>query len=76
MAIIDVALPGESGWELGEKIKDKHFNIQVISMTGYNGEYIGKYGVGDEKFYHITQKPFTMYELLRHIRLAFSCEKS
>src|SRR4030042_6211468 len=68
--IADIKMPGLSGIELLEKIKEKHLETEVIIMTGYGS--IGSAVDAMRKGAHdYVTKPFDLDEILlklRHIR--------
>ena len=63
IVITDLKMPGMSGMEILEYVKDKYPDIQVIMITGYstaaNAEESVKKGAAD-----YIQKPFAPSELL------------
>lgn len=36
--ILDIRLPGMSGWELQSKLKEEHYNIPIIFITAHGDE--------------------------------------
>lgn len=69
LLIVDVIIPGMSGWELFEKLKAKKSRLKVLFTSGYTEEIIGQ-PTASERGVPFIQKPFTIDELLKKVREA------
>lgn len=67
LMITDVVMPGMSGKELAERVKEMRPEIRVLFMSGYTTNVIAHRGVLDEGV-HFIQKPFSMSDLARKIQ--------
>ncbi len=63
LLLTDIVLPGQSGFELAEVVRERHPEIGILFMSGYTGT-----AVSDERILqageHFLQKPFTPDELI------------
>jgi PAS domain S-box-containing protein len=67
MLLTDVVMPGMSGKELSERLKQRRPNIKVIFASGYTDDAILHHGVlGPEM--EFIQKPFTPSSLTQKVR--------
>jgi PAS domain S-box-containing protein len=67
MLLTDVVMPGMSGKELSERLKQHRPNIKVIFASGYTDDAILHHGVlGPEM--EFIQKPFTPSSLMQKVR--------
>ncbi|MEO8033399.1 MAG: ATP-binding protein, partial [Acidobacteriota bacterium] len=57
----DLTLPGITGLELGERLRERWPALQVVLMSGYIDEAVR--GRTSERGWHFLQKPFEMTEL-------------
>ncbi len=58
MAVVDVILPGLSGWELALQLKLPHPRLPVLFSSGYSMD-----SVRINEFDSFISKPFSRYEL-------------
>ena len=69
LMITDVGMPGMSGWQLAEVVKEKYVDLKVAVVTGWganvSAEEKRKYGVG-----YVLGKPVSMMDLKNLIREA------
>lgn len=69
LLLTDVIMPGTNGRDLAAQIMATHPSVRVLYMSGYTADIISRLGVLDEGITFI-QKPFTVAELARKVRLA------
>jgi two-component system cell cycle sensor histidine kinase/response regulator CckA len=69
LVLTDVVMPGMSGRDLREKLKDVRPGSPVAFMSGYTDETIGQLGLL-EPGVHFLRKPFTSDRLLGKVREA------
>ncbi len=67
--LTDVVMPGMTGRELAGQIAVRHPRIQILYMSGYTDDAIGRHGLHGETL-RLLQKPFTHDALVRHVREA------
>jgi two-component system cell cycle sensor histidine kinase/response regulator CckA len=65
----DVVMPGMTGRELAGQIAARYPRIQILYMSGYTDDAIGRHGLHGETL-RLLQKPFTHDALVRHVREA------
>jgi len=70
LLIADIKMPGLTGIDLLEKIKEKDLEIEVIIMTGY-GSIDSAVGAMKKGAYDYITKPFDLDELLLKVRKIF-----
>jgi PAS domain S-box-containing protein len=67
LLITDVMLPGQSGPEVAEVIRDKHPGLKVLYMSGYaDREAFGRIEAGENWMF--LSKPFSVEDLLSMVR--------
>jgi len=67
LIVTDVIMPGLTGRQAAEKIKDAHSEVEIFFISGYTNEVIAKHGVLEPRARFLS-KPFTPDDLLRKIR--------
>ena len=67
MLLTDVVMPGISGRELVDIVKEDHPDIQVCFMSGYTDDSIVHHGIS-EKALNFIHKPFSPIDLMSRIR--------
>jgi PAS domain S-box-containing protein len=67
LLLTDVVMPGMSGRELAERIRENRPDLAVLFMSGYSSDVISKEGVLDQGI-DLMNKPFTMDSLMERIR--------
>ena len=67
LLITDVLMPGMTGRELADAVKQRRPTIQVLFISGYTDDEVLRHGVviGKDAFFH---KPFTPLGLLTKVR--------
>ncbi len=69
VVLTDVVIPGMSGPELVDRLRETLPDVKIIYMSGYTDDAISKDGVVDPGL-NFLQKPFTMSALATTIRTA------
>jgi two-component system, cell cycle response regulator CpdR len=69
LLLADVAMPGASGFEIGQRAKSIRPDLRLLYMTGYYAEQAADKGV---RFGKVLQKPFQADELLAEITQALA----
>ena len=67
LMLTDVVMPGMSGRELADTLKQKLPELKVIFMSGYTDNSVVRHGVNHEKVAFL-QKPFTPFDLVKKVR--------
>jgi CheY-like chemotaxis protein len=67
LLLTDVVMPGLSGGELAERVRQVRPEARVLYMSGYNDDAIVRRGVSVDEASFI-QKPFTIDALTRKVR--------
>jgi two-component system cell cycle sensor histidine kinase/response regulator CckA len=67
MLLTDVIMPGMSGSELANVLRESHKELPVLFISGYTADAIGQHGVLEEGEFFL-QKPFTPYQLAEKVR--------
>ena len=71
LLLTDIVMPGMSGKQLFEKIRDIFPNVKVLFMSGYTCDVIARHGVV-EKGVNFIQKPFSMKKLAEKIKITMA----
>jgi CheY-like chemotaxis protein len=71
LLLTDVAMPGMSGKELAERLRQARPDVRVLYTSGYPSEVIARYGVVGPDV-PLLEKPFTRAELLQEVRRVLS----
>ncbi|CAN5625556.1 hypothetical protein BH23ACT3_BH23ACT3_13380 [soil metagenome] len=69
LLLTDVVMPGMTGRELSDRLREIHPGIPTIFMTGYTG---GMLELGDHDEVRVISKPFTAAELVAAVNARFS----
>jgi CheY-like chemotaxis protein len=67
LILTDVVMPGLSGRELADRLKQRGHGIKVLFMSGYTGDIMLHHGVL-QKEAEFIQKPFGPDQLARKVR--------
>ena len=67
LMLTDVVMPGMSGRELADSLKQKLPKLKVIFMSGYTDDSVVRHGINHEEVAFL-QKPFTPFNLLKKVR--------
>ena len=67
LLVCDVVLPGLSGREVADRLRDRAPHLAVLYVSGYTVEAVAGHGVRDENI-HFLQKPFTPELLASTVR--------
>ena len=67
LILTDVVMPGMSGPELVERLRQVRQDFKVLYMSGYTDESVIYHGVQDGET-NFIQKPFTVERLARKVR--------
>jgi FixJ family two-component response regulator len=72
--LLDVQLPGLSGLELQAELKERHWTVPIVFITGH-GDVPMAVDAMRAGAIHFLQKPFDNRELLAAIHSALECEQ-
>jgi CheY-like chemotaxis protein len=73
LLLTDVVMPGMSGRDLADRIRETRPGLPVLFMSGYSDEVIGRHGtLGHGE--HLLQKPFSMAQLLSSVRASLDSD--
>jgi two-component system, cell cycle sensor histidine kinase and response regulator CckA len=75
LLLTDVIMPGMNGRELAQRIAEIRPNTQVLYMSGYTENVIGRNGTL-EAGVRLLQKPFTLRELKNRVREVLDSTRS
>jgi PAS domain S-box-containing protein len=67
LIVTDVIMPGLTGRQVAERIKSMRSEVEILFISGYTSEAIGRHGVLESGAKFLS-KPFTPDELLRKVR--------
>lgn len=67
LVVTDVVMPGMSGPEAAEIIRQVHPNTNIIYMSGYTNDAVLRHGILSDKI-HFLQKPFSPTALANKVR--------
>lgn len=67
LVLTDVVMPGISGRELADRLKETRRDTPVLFSSGYTDDAILHHGVLDD-LTHFISKPYTMAALTRKVR--------
>jgi nitrogen-specific signal transduction histidine kinase len=67
LLVTDVIMPGMSGRELADRLKERLPNLRVLYMSGYTDNAIAHHGVLEDNVEYL-QKPFTADRLAEKVR--------
>jgi CheY-like chemotaxis protein len=67
LMLTDVVMPGMSGQELAERLRETRPEMKVLYSSGYTDDAILRHGVVDDVSLFIS-KPYTIVELTRKVR--------
>ncbi len=67
LMLTDVVMPGMSGRELADTLKQKLPELKVVFMSGYTDDSVVRHGVNHEQVAFL-QKPFAPFDLVKKVR--------
>jgi CheY-like chemotaxis protein len=67
LALIDVVMPGMSGRDLAERMRERWRSVKIVFMSGYVASEIGELGVM-QRDAHFLGKPFSSEVLRQKVR--------
>jgi len=67
LIVTDVIMPGLTGRQAADQIKSARSEVEILFISGYTNEAIGKHGVLEPGAQFLS-KPFTPTDLLRKVR--------
>jgi DNA-binding response OmpR family regulator len=73
LLLTDVVMPGMSGKDLSERLRERHADLRVLFMSGYTDNVMDRYGM-DASGDSLLQKPFNGRELLEAVQEALTAE--
>ena len=73
LVLTDVIMPGMSGKEMVQAIKETLPRVKVLFMSGYTADQVARSGVAEEGM-HFIQKPFDISTLSVKIEDTFLCD--
>ncbi len=69
LLLTDIVMPGASGTELANRVRETHPNTRVLLMSGHPDDRIAGHGPKD-RGHHLLRKPFSSLQLLAAVRRA------
>ena len=73
LLLTDVVMPGMSGKDLSQRLRERHADLRVLFMSGYTDNVMDRYGL-DASGDSLLQKPFNGRELLEAVQEALAAE--
>ncbi len=73
LMVTDVVMPGMSGWELAQSMRDRRADMKVIYMSGYTDK-AGAQDGGFDPGTVFLQKPFPLSTLVEKVRELLGAE--
>jgi two-component system, cell cycle sensor histidine kinase and response regulator CckA len=73
LLLTDVVMPGMSGKDLSERLRERHPDLRVLFMSGYTDNVMDRYGL-DASGDSLLQKPFNGRELLTAVQEAIAAD--
>lgn len=72
LVLLDIAMPGLSGWEVQQRLQDQPAmaDVPVLAITAQGGESVEASARNALGFHDFLQKPFRMDDLLERTRAA------
>jgi len=67
--VSDVVMPGGSGVELAAELRSRFPGLRVVLMSGYSDEALASRDLDEAAADDFIEKPFSLDELLRRVRL-------
>jgi PAS domain S-box-containing protein len=67
LLLTDVVMPGMSGRDLADRLRELRPGLRVLFMSGYSDEIVGRHGTL-EAGERLLQKPFSIAQLLESVR--------
>ncbi len=76
LVLLDIAMPGLSGWEVQQRLKDQPAmaDVPVVAITAQGGESVEASARNALGFHDFLQKPFRMDDLLERTRAALETD--
>ncbi len=73
LMVTDVVMPGMSGWELAQSMRDRRADMKVIYMSGYTDKAVDQ-NSGFDPGTVFLQKPFPLSTLVEKVRELLGAE--
>ena len=67
LVLSDVVMPGESGYDLARRLRDRHPDLAVLLFSGYTPAAIARHGMDGEGF-PLLQKPVRAADLVAAVQ--------
>lgn len=76
LVLLDIAMPGLSGWEVQQRLNDQPSmaDVPVVAITAQGGESVEASARNALGFHDFLQKPFRMDDLLERTRAALETD--
>ena len=75
LAVLDVKMPGQSGFELKRQLQEKYPSMKFIFLTGHGSEEDYRAGTAQAGEEYYLLKPVKLEELMKKIAAVFSAHK-